>query len=65
MRPSTPYKIVGRTSDGVKIIAPKTKATHFTSREIRSTISEVRDRKSSVGAALSQEKRGDRSDRKR
>jgi|tagenome__1003787_1003787.scaffolds.fasta_scaffold16758599_2 hypothetical protein len=35
------YKIVGSTSDGVKILAPKTKPTHFTRQEIRETISSV------------------------
>lgn len=38
----TSYKVVGRTEDGVKILAPKTKPTHFTRGEMRSTISTVR-----------------------
>lgn len=36
------YKVAGRTSDGVFILAPKAKPTHFTAREMRSTITEVR-----------------------
>jgi hypothetical protein len=36
------YKVAGRTRDGVSILAPKTKPTHFTAREMRSTISELR-----------------------
>lgn len=39
---SGPYKIAGYAHDGVKILAPKTKPTHFTSREIRETILEIR-----------------------
>jgi hypothetical protein len=35
------YKAVGKLSDGVIILAPKTKPTHFTSKQIRSTIQEV------------------------
>jgi len=35
------YKIVGYASDGVKILAPKTKPTHFTRQEIRQTIDKV------------------------
>ena len=36
------YKSAGRTSDGVTILAPKTKPTHFTKGEMRLTIKEVR-----------------------
>ncbi len=36
------YKIVGRTSDGVAILAPKTKPEHFTSQEMRTTIRQLR-----------------------
>jgi hypothetical protein len=46
-RPAS-YKSVGRTSDGVTILAPKTKATHFSKGELRSTVQEVR-RKSATG----------------
>jgi hypothetical protein len=35
------YRIVGSASDGVKILAPKTKPTHFTRKEIRQTIDDV------------------------
>jgi hypothetical protein len=36
------YKVVGTTSDGVKILRGKTKPTHFTSKEIRKTIDELK-----------------------
>jgi hypothetical protein len=36
-----PYKTVGTLPDGVVILAPKTKPTHFTSRQIRATIRKV------------------------
>ena len=36
------HKVAGYAHDGVKILAPKTKPTHFTSREIRETILEIR-----------------------
>jgi len=50
------YRVVGSTSDGVKILAPETKPTHFTSGEIRETIERVRreDVKKNVAATLSQ-----------
>lgn len=34
-------RIVGRASDGVRILAPKTKPTHFTRKEIRQAIVDV------------------------
>jgi hypothetical protein len=36
------YKVVGKLSDGVRILAPKSKPEHFTSKEIKSTIEELR-----------------------
>jgi hypothetical protein len=36
------YEAAGKTHDGVTILMPKTKPTHFTTREIRTTITEVR-----------------------
>jgi hypothetical protein len=39
---SKKHKVVGRLSDGVAILAPKSKPNHFTSKEIRSTIQELR-----------------------
>jgi hypothetical protein len=36
------YATAGRTRDGVTILMPKTKPTHFTTREIRKTITEIR-----------------------
>ena len=36
------YEVVGITSDGVKILRGKTKPTHFTSKEIRETIDELK-----------------------
>jgi hypothetical protein len=41
-RRSGDYEVIGTTSDGVRILAPKTKATHFTARQIRRTIAELR-----------------------
>lgn len=35
------YRTAGRTSDGVTILAPKSKPTHFTKGEMRSTIQKV------------------------
>ena len=40
-RSRTHYRSVGTTYDGVRILAPKTKPTHFTTREIRRTIEKV------------------------
>lgn len=36
------YKAVGTLSDGVTILAPKSKPKHFTSKEIKATIRDVR-----------------------
>ncbi len=41
-RSTAAYQIVGITSDGVKILQGKTKPTHFTSKEIRKTIDELK-----------------------
>jgi hypothetical protein len=51
--PKRAYKSVGKLSDGVVILAPKSKPTHFTSKQIRSTIHEVLKRtgKDDVGEA--------------
>jgi hypothetical protein len=46
------YRVVGEARDGVKILAPKTKPTHFTAKEIRSTIAKVRQ--GMAGSVLSQ-----------
>lgn len=35
------YRTAGRTSDGVTILTPKSKPTHFTKSEMRSTIQKV------------------------
>lgn len=42
------YRSVGTTYDGVRILAPKTKPTHFTASEIRTMIAKVR-RESEAG----------------
>lgn len=39
------YKVAGRLPDGVKVLEPKTKPTHFTSRELSKTIAAIRDAK--------------------
>jgi hypothetical protein len=36
------YKLAGKLSDGVTILLPKTKPTHFTSKEIKATIEQLR-----------------------
>ena len=36
------YKLAGKLSDGVAILSPKTKPTHFTSKEIKATIEQLR-----------------------
>jgi hypothetical protein len=41
-RSTAAYQVVGITSDGVKILQGKTKPTHFTSKEIRETIDELK-----------------------
>jgi hypothetical protein len=35
-------KVLGETSDGVRILKPKTGATHFTATELEAAISRVR-----------------------
>ena len=36
------YKVLGTTKDGVKILKPKGRATHFTDKELREAIATVR-----------------------
>jgi hypothetical protein len=38
-------KVIGRTGDGVPLLAPATKPTHFTWSQIRKTIRDLRDQK--------------------
>ncbi|WP_208245999.1 hypothetical protein WGT02_31580 (plasmid) [Rhizobium sp. T1470] len=45
------YKSAGTLSDGVVVLTPKSKPTHFTSREIKTTIEKVR-RDASTGRFL-------------
>ena len=45
------HRIVGTLPDGVAILAPKSKPKHFTLKEIRSTIQELR-RNSATGFAI-------------
>jgi hypothetical protein len=40
-------KVLGTTFDGVRILKPKNKATHFTVRELEAAISRVRASRSS------------------
>jgi hypothetical protein len=42
VRSAPAYQVVGITSDGVKILQGKIKPTHFTSKEIRETIDELK-----------------------
>jgi hypothetical protein len=39
---SPPYRVAGVTSDGVKILRPVAKPKHFTSKQIRKTIDEIK-----------------------
>ena len=39
---SSPYKTAGKLPDGVTVLSPKSKPNHFTAREIKSTIQEIR-----------------------
>ncbi len=41
-RASGAYRVLGTLPDGVKVLAPRTKATHFTASEIRKTIKKLR-----------------------
>jgi hypothetical protein len=41
--PVVPYKTVGRTYDGVKVLAPKTKSKTFTAAEVRRAIEKALD----------------------
>ena len=41
--PVSPYKTVGRTYDGVKVLAPKTKSKTFTAAEVRRAIEKALD----------------------
>ena len=36
------YKVLGTTKDGVRILKPKGRATHFTQHELRRAIATVR-----------------------
>lgn len=46
------HEVVGTLSDGVAVLKPKSKPSHFTSRQIRSTIASVmRDRLSTTTGA--------------
>ena len=45
------YKVLGTLSDGVKILAPKSKPTSFTTKEIKATIQELR-RNSKIGGLV-------------
>ena len=55
---SKPYKIAGTLADGVAILAPKTKPDNFTSKQIKSTIEELR-RNGKIGGAAKVEARRD------
>ena len=46
---SSPYKTVGSTYDGVKVLAPKTKSKTFTAAEVRRAIEKALDEVSGGG----------------
>ncbi|HEX9905534.1 MAG TPA: hypothetical protein VGA77_11270 [Propylenella sp.] len=59
------YVAAGKTPDGVTILMQKTKPTHFTTREIRTTITELR-RDAATGRSRESMKTGsNRSESKR
>jgi len=41
------YTVVGKLSDGVRVLAPKSKPKHFTSEQIQSAIRQARTAKTS------------------
>ena len=43
------YEVVGKRPDGVRILAPRTKPEHFTTREIGRSIERVINRDSRTG----------------
>jgi hypothetical protein len=51
-------KIVATLADGVAILAPKSKPKHFTSKEMRATIQELRRNSADGFPAPSKAKRG-------
>jgi hypothetical protein len=51
---SGPYKVAGKLSDGVTILAPKSKPKSFTAKQIKSTIQELR-RNSKIGRVVKAE----------
>ena len=40
-KPAPGYKIAGRSADGIPILEPKTRPSHFTSRQMKSTVKSV------------------------
>jgi hypothetical protein len=50
--PAGNYTVIGRRSDGVRILAPRGKPEHFTSREIGRSIERVVGRDSATGRFL-------------
>lgn len=49
------YRSVGKTYDGVTVLAPKTKPTHFTTEQIRSTIKDVLSKPTTVFGSTQEE----------
>jgi hypothetical protein len=48
---SSPYRTVGKTYDGVKVLAPKTKSKTFTAAEVRRAIEKALDEVSGSNAS--------------
>lgn len=55
-----PYRSAGRTSDGVTILAPKIKATHFSKGDLRTTMQQIRRKDASAGLEIKSAKDGAR-----
>lgn len=49
------YTVVGKLSDGVRILAPKSKPKHFTSKQIKATIQELRRTSKTGGGAVGED----------
>lgn len=47
-KPVPGYKVAGESTDGIPILEPKTRPSHFTSREMKSTVETVKRRAKAI-----------------
>lgn len=47
----TAYRTIGTTAEGIAILKPKTKPTHFTTGQIRSSIAQVLRREAGLAGS--------------